>query len=328
MDNFAQSSLMNTLGYGSGNGRPSAIIPYKPGVIPPAKPATPAADPYAYQKQQLAAGQALLDQIKAMSAPKPFVYSNFNTAANSAKARSQAEQAVNPLYTKKLQDYLDQQRTYQQRQEADTATASKTLDEALANTLQANELTKQRTGEDVAANIAGINTQAENYQADSGDQFNQARLALLRGGQDVGAGLGAQEVARQQQQRNTQEGRQVETFNEAKRGQELVKTRTFEDLARSGELATKGTGEQKKALQLSLSRYIQDQGVGQGGSLADIISKSGTSIKSQADALEAQRLSDVLQQTGQYESAGFKAFLNTLKGQNLVNTAQVYGGIY
>ncbi len=325
-----QRSLMNTLGYGSsGKGSSIATVPYAIGYSPPPKPAAaqPAYDPYAYQKQQLAQGQALLDEIRKMSAPKPFVYSNFDTASNSAKARSQAEQAVNPLYTKKLQDFLDSQRTLQARQQEDAATAQKTLEDALNTTLQANELTKTRTGQDVATNIGQINTQGQQFQQDTGQQFNDARLALLRSGQ-TGVGLGAQQVAKQQAQRNTQEGRQVEAFNQAKQQQELYKTRTFEDIAKSSELATKGTGEQKKAVQLSLARYIQDSGVGQGNTIADIIKNSGTNIKSQANALEAQRLQDILGQQGQYEKANYLSFLNTLTGQNKVNTAQVYNGLF
>lgn len=325
-----QASLQNTLGYGNGlGGKATTTPPYVSAsrIVPGAAPAAPP-DPYAYQKQQLASGQALLDQIRAMSAPKPFVYSNFNTAANSAKARSQAEQAVNPLYTKKLQDYLDQQKTLQQRQETDTATANKTLEESLANVLQANQITGQRTGEDVSNNIGQINTQAQQYQADTGDQFNQARLALLRGGGDTGAGLGAQQVAQQQTGRNTQESRQVQTFKDAKANQELLKTRTFEDLARSGELAGKQATKGKEANNLSLSRYIADSGVGQGSDLASIIAGSGTNIKGQANSLEAQRLQDILGQQGQYEKANYLTFLNTLTGQNKVNTSQVYNGLF
>lgn len=311
-----QSSLMNTLGYGNGLGGPSTSPygPYKAGYkFSPGKPTGAGELPGGVNVDaSVAAYNNILKQIAALSAPKPFTYSSFDTTANSARARKQAEGAVNPLYTQRLNEFLGRQNVLRGRAEADATTNQKNLDEALANTLEANKITQERTGQDVTRNLGGIADTQQAYQEDTGSAFDKSRMALLRGA-DTGSGLGRQEVNDQQAARNTQEGRQVKAFTQAKDEQQLFKTRTFEDLARSGKLATADTGKGKAKNQLDLSRYIQDLAFGEG---------------QYRQEQEGKRLQDILGQQQNYEKIGYSKFLNTLKGEARANTAQVYGGLF
>jgi hypothetical protein len=52
----------------------------------------------------------------------------------------------------------------------------------------------------------------------------------------------------------------VAKFQDAKAQQELFKSRTFDDLARSGTLATAGAEKGKKQEKFSLDSYIQNAG--------------------------------------------------------------------
>lgn len=273
----------------------------------------PAPDPGAAPGSDYA---SLLKQIQALSAPQPFNYSTFDTAANSAKARSAAEGAVNPLYQNKLQTFLNQQQVAQSRAQQDAATQQQQLQEALTNTLSANATTGARATQDAQTNIDATNNQADQFQQDSGTAFDTARNTLagnVAGAGLTGSGLGAGQQATAQANRNTTEGRQVQTFNTAKDATNLLKTRTLEDLGTSGAQATQKTTEGQAASKLNLDRTIEDL---------------NSQTAAERNNEELQRQQDILQQQQQYEKSGFDQFLGTLSGQNRANTAQVYGGLY
>lgn len=258
----------------------------------------------------------LLKQIQALQAPAPFTYSTFDTAANSAKARSAAEGAVNPLYQQKLQTFLQQQQTVQNRAQADAATQNQQLQQALADTLSANATSGDRATQDAQTNVDQTNNQADQFQQDSGSAFNTARNTLagnVAGAGLTGSGIGAGQQQTAQDQRNTTEGRQVQSFNTQRDAVNLLKTRTLQDLSTSNDQANTATGQKTAAVKLNLDRTIEDL---------------NTQTEAEKNAEEIQRQQDILSQQQNYEKTGFDQFLNTLSGQNRANTAQVYGSIY
>lgn len=222
-----------------------------------------------------------------------------NFAAVNAQARSAAENAVNPYYTKQLNDFLSQQATQKQTQEAQTQTNIQNLQDQLKQSMQASDISKQRTGEDVAQNQANINTQADQFQTDTGQQFASDRVAqadlLARSG--LTGGLGAQQAEASQQARNTSEQRQTQQFQQQRQAQELFKTRTFEDLARSGELATQAEAKGEKQANFDLNSYIQNQGF---------------DLKAKQQQLEQSRQADLAQKQEQQKSILVQQFVNSI----------------
>lgn len=261
---------------------------------------------------------ALLRQIQNLSRPAPTpVAPFFDIASNFSRARSQAEAAVNPLYTKKLNDFITQQGVEKARKEQDTQLANENLDQALKDTIEGNQLSRDRTAEDTTQNLGQINTQEQNYQTDQGTAFDQLRQTLAGGLATSGlqgSGLGNKAAASATASRNTQEGRATESFHVQKQAQETAKTRTFEDLFRSDSQANRNTAQGKNNIKINLDRFIEDQ---------------GTNLASTRDSLEAQRMMDVIGQEGSYAKLGFADFLKTLKDPGQIARAtQTYGGIF
>ena len=189
----------------------------------------------------------------------PTVYApRLDIAALGAQARAGAESAVNPYYTLQLNQFLAKQAAQKQQQQTQYETNVKNAEEQLKQTLEGNEITKQRTTEDVAQNQQQIAQTADEFQTDTGQQFAEDRLALAK--EASTGGLGQQKVEKVQTARNLQETRQTGKFEQQKQEQELFKGRTFEDLTRSGEIATKGTTRAKEAAKFDLDSYIQNMG--------------------------------------------------------------------
>ncbi len=308
MANDLVGAIGSTLGLGSNQpGLTRPIFGGFPGSTAP-KTTTPAPQPAAnpYEdllKQYLALGGGQAQPV----APA------YDIAAAQARARANAEGAVNPLYSKRLTDFLSQQEVNKQRQITDTATANKRLEDSLTNTLQTIGTNRERTAEDTQSNINQINTQSDQFQADTGQAYDQARRQQAAGLTNSGlvtSGIGAQQQAQSQASRNTAEGRQAASFNLAKQTADLVKTRTFNDLATAETQANKQTSEGKTQNQLSLSRYIEDIGY------------QNEQTKQQ---LESERLGAIAQQQPGYYSNELANFYRTLSGPTLQAAISAYG---
>ncbi len=192
-------------------------------------------------------------------APAPVYAPKLDVASLNAKARSAAEGAVNPYYTKLLNDFLGEQSFKRQTEQKQYETNVTNLQDSLKQTLEQNAITKTRTTEDVAQNVTDINVGADEFQQDTGQEFDVARQEQARelaaGG--LTGGIGAQKRAGAQEQRNTQESRQEKKFQAARDQQALFKGRTFEDLLKSDVNKTTETEKGKKQAKFDLDNYIK-----------------------------------------------------------------------
>lgn len=247
----------------------------------------------------------------------------FDYNATKAKARANAEAGVNPIYAAKLSNFLRDAQTNEARKRADITTSNQLLDEQLKNLQEGNAITGQRTTEDVQNNTNTINNQTDQFQQDSGTAFDQQRqqqAAQIAQSGLTGSGLGSQQQQQATTQRNTAEGRQVQNFNQAKDAQQLLKTRTFEDLARSNTLGAAQTGHGKDTNALDLARYIEDFG-------ASDPSHYGTQIQANIQQQGVDRQNAVLQAQQQQYSDLFNQFIASQKGaraQDLAATSSAY----
>jgi hypothetical protein len=264
---------------------------------------------------------ALLDSLKnpsptAPSGPAIVRPPTLNYAAIQAKARADAENAVNPFYTKQLNDFLSQQAAQRTQQQTVFDTSVKNLDEQLKQAQDANKLTGERTTADVAQNQADINQTADQFQTDTGQAADANRLAEADklAGAGLTGGIGAQQGEATQTQRNTTEKRQEADFQKSRDQQELFKGRTFEDLAKSGELAAKSTAKGKTAAKFDLDSFIQNQGF------------ETTSKKS---SLEQARLQAVATEQQNQAKLAYNQYLARIRDPaQLAAAGTIYGGSF
>lgn len=237
-------------------------------------------------------------------------------AAVQAQARQSAENAVNPYYTKQLNDFLSQQATQRQQKQQEYEFGVQNLQDQLKQTLEGNKIQQGRTTEDVAQNQADINQQADIFQTDTGQAADAARIAQARQLAQSGltGGMGSQQQEAAATQRNTVEKRQEQQFQQQRQQQELFKTRTFEDLARSGELATQARQKGEKAAKFDLDSFIKNQGF-------ETEAKKAT--------LESQRQSQVLQEQQNQARLAYNQYLARIRDPaQLAAAASLYGGSF
>lgn len=237
-------------------------------------------------------------------------------AAVQSQARASAEGAVNPYYTKQLNDFLAQQSAQKQQKQTEYDTSIQNLQDQLKNTIEGNQISQTRTAEDVAQKQADINQGADQFQTDTGQAFDANRIAQARqlaAGGDIG-GLDAQQQEGAQLQRNTAEKRQEQQFQQQRNAQELFKTRTFEDLARSGDLATQAEAKGEKAAQFDLNSYMQNAGFAE---------------QNKRGELEAQRLQAVAAEQQNQAKLAYQRYLANIRDPaQLAMASQIYGGAF
>lgn len=296
-------NIQGGTGISLGNVNPqnvSVITPH-----PPVPAAQPAASPDV---------TSLLSQLQAaQNAVAPPL--NLSSIYNQASSKAQAN--VNPYYTKQLNDFVAQQAQDKALQQQQTQMNIQNLQTQLQNTLQGNSITQARTGQDVLQQEQQIGQKADQVQQDQGTQFDQARIAQAKQLASQGlttSGLGEQQVQGSQDTRNIQEQRQTADTQQQLQQQELLKTRTFEDLARSGELATQSEGTGETQANFDLNKFIQGQ---------------SSSLQQQTQSLEQQRLQAVSTQTQQQAKLLVNQFIQSISNPaQRQAAAQVYGGAF
>lgn len=289
-----------------------------PTLVQPKAPAQSVATATSANNSLQAQTNALLAAIARLqnSQPKQVYAPALDFASINAQARSAAEANVNPYYTKQLNDFLAEQAAKRSQTEAQAQTNISQLQTDLTNKLQGNDITKARTAEDTATNLDQLTTQADQNQVDSGTAFSTDRLQQGRDLAKAGltGGLGAQQVEGAQIAHNTTEERATAATDQAKQQQELTKARTFEDLERSGTLATQA----------------KDTGVKQVNvDLADFITNQGFETESKKGQLEAQRLGAVAQEQQNQGKLLVNNFIASIADPASRQAAQqAYGGSF
>lgn len=250
------------------------------------------------------------------SAPTQVYAPKLDIAAVNAQARSAAEGAVNPYYTKVLNEFLSGQAQRRQQQQTQYDTNIKNLEDNLAQSLQNDELSRQRTTEDVATNQAHINQTSDQYQTDTGQQNTKDYLTQAKQLAQSGmtGGLASQQEEAAQAARNTQESRQGDQYQQQRDAQALFKGRTFEDLAKTDVLAQQTSTKGKAQEKFNLDSYLQN---------------AAADEQAKRNDLEKSRLQDV---ASNQQAQAKLAFQNYIAG--ITNPAQraaaisTYGGVF
>lgn len=236
------------------------------------------------------------------SPPVPRLAS-FDIMSNWRNAQSAAERAQNPLYEKKLNDFLarNAQKKATKNTEFDLTKENINLEKSQA--FEDSALSRARTTEDVTGAIDKINQQEGYYQQDEGRSFDteyrQAAEELATQGAAT-TGLGKQASSDMVRLRNVTNTRQLDEFKGMREAKNLFKTRTFEDLARADVRADIAATNKTKGAQIDFDSYLED------------LAYDEKVFKFEN---EQQRLEAVLRDTGNYEKAGVESFLASLAGK-------------
>lgn len=250
------------------------------------------------------------------SAPAPVYAPKLDIAGLNARARSAAEGAVNPYYTKALNDYLEKAAFQKGVQEQQTKVNVQNLEDQLKDTLETNTITQQRTNEDVTKNLGDIGKTADEFQTDSGEGYDAARIAEAKrasvAGVTGGTAAGQQEAL--QTKNATAEQRQEDQFKEQREQQELFRSRSFEDITRSNSKAT--TSKEKGITQANfdLDSFIKNQA----------LEEKGTRNK-----LEQERLETIANNQKSQATLMFTDWLAGISNPaQYVAALQTYGGLF
>lgn len=247
----------------------------------------------------------------------PVYAPKLDLAAINSQARSAAENAVNPYYTKQLNEFLTQQGVQKQQHQQQAATDVQNLQDQLANTLQGNEVSRGRAVTDEATQQANINTQNDRNQVDTGTQFEDQRLAAARGqatAGTLGTNAGNRATTLATDARNLTEGRQNQDFQAQRDQQALLKGRSLEDLLRSDTLSTQSEAKGEAQSKFDLDNYIQSLGYQE---------------QQTRNSLEQERLQRVGQETQNQAKLGFNNYLSTIKNPAQYAAAvSTYGGSF
>lgn len=202
-------------------------------------------------------------ELRALRNSQPYIpqLPSFDILGNYKKAKASAESQVNPLYQKKLTDFLSNQNRLKTQKQKSAGLERNEVAAQLQELIDSNALKRTRTDEDTNLAIDQINTQEGQFQDDEGQINDLERTQVIQDLATAGlttSGLGRKRVADQQRVRNVTSERQLDAFNQDRDARELYRTRTFEDLANSDVLGQSRAGRQNEAIDLDLESYMDD----------------------------------------------------------------------
>lgn len=294
--------------------RPSTGVATKQAIYePPTLPTINTADAgdAAWRKQMDATLRNLQNQV----AQQPRL-PRFDIMGNYNRAKSQAEAAVNPLYQKKLNDFLARQGQLRGEKEREIGIRRQGIDIERGSSLEENEVTRRRTAEDVQAALEKIGLGEERFQTQEGEQFDVDRREAARNLAASGlatSGLGRQQLADVTRARNVGSAEQVQEFGNQREAKRLFQTRTFEDMARGDTQANKIAQNKLEGAQFDLDSYLTELAHGE------------TNFRLTS---ELERGRDIINQTEAFRGQGVQQFLGSLVGsarpQDIALASQIY----
>ena len=213
--------------------------------------------------------EALMRQTNSMNAElaaRPKLPS-FNYADTYSRAQNTAASTVNPIYTDKLNKYLEGKRIRSGQKTTEIERNKQDIATALQQSIEDTNLARGRTEEDATMRMGDITSNENSFQRNEGRQFDQARSALLGDVANAGlteSGVGQNIVQNAVTDRNLASEDQTREFNNARRDTEVFRTRTLADLdttsAREQGAATRRTeGED-----ISLRNFIENENFDEG----------------------------------------------------------------
>lgn len=260
-----QTAPQTQSGNGGANIDPNKIVQSFGGInynaagdIVKSAPAAPANN--VAQNNNAALQAALKAAAAASAAAAPGVAPTLDLNAIQAQAKSAANDAVNPLYTNYLNQYLQGEASNQAAAQKQNDLNLQQEQGALGNTLAQNTLAQNAAGKTNALTQGNINAQQQNYQLASGNAQNQKLQAIqanIGSGNLGGSGLGQQQIYNAENAKNYADAAQSGQFQYQRDTSNLSTQDTFAQLAQSSQYATTAEGQQETQTNFNLNDYLR-----------------------------------------------------------------------
>ncbi len=301
-------------------------LPQSPSVSPLPTDYAQQAALAASQAQSDARLEALQREIERLSNPQPTAPPSvaplpelpaFSVEDTFKKAREIAASNVSPYYEKQLNQFRERQNLRRNRAKEDFGRVQSDIDREIKTVQEGNKIAQARTEEDVQKNIEDVVRQEAEAQLGSSTSFNRAYDAL-RGGQaqsgTLRSGIGKQQPGQAVGDKKLAESRITAGADRQTKAQQLFKTRTLQDIARSNELALQEGEVRKKSGQINLDRLIQD-------TLDETIARE--------QETELQKQQTIESQVGPAAQTLFNKFTSELRNPEAAAYANsIYGGSF
>jgi len=311
------SSRVTNWGANYAFGSPTPKTPSGPSGTVRAPTPAPSAPDTSGLDAQIAALNRQTAALEAQIAAQPRL-PYYNTSAAWAQAQKAASGVVDPVYTDKLNQYLQKEQLGIKQQTAEQQAQEAASNTALQQAIEDFTTNTNRENQDLSTNLGDVKTAETNYQRDSGTQFDAARAALL--GTIANSGLTTSGIGRQQETaavgaRNTQEAEQQQSFDQQRRDFQTKATRNIEDLT-TGKTRT----EQKTAIDIADQKRA----------LQDYIDSAAVEEQGFRTQNEADRLAAIANEAQNQYKIGVGNFIQSLIGggaraQDIALAQQVYG---
>lgn len=230
-------------------------------VLPGYKAPTPAASAAGVGQDLSSGTAALLKAIAAETAANaPGTAPTLDLNAIQSQASQAANNAVNPLYTNYLNQYLQGEAANQQAAQQQNTLNLSGEQNALSDTLAKNTLAQNQAGATNALTQGNINASQQNYELQSGNAQNaklQAIQANIGSGNLGGSGLGQQQIYNAENTRNAADAAQRGQFQYQRDTSNLSTQDTFAQLAQSSQQASTGEGLQEAQTNFNLNDYLR-----------------------------------------------------------------------
>jgi hypothetical protein len=267
--------------------------------------------------QQIAQMSAQLAALQNQLARAPKLPS-FDILGNYSKAKTRATEDVTPLYSQKLNNFLEGQAITRTAQTKNRDLAFENSEISRTNTRADNDTTRVRTGQDLTSSLQQIAQKQGEFLTDEGTQFDEARRGLqeeIAAGGGLETGMGKQAIGKQLKDRNTNAIRQIDEFKNNESAKKLFADRTLEDLATGDVRADQKKGQDDKAVNIDFDRAM--------GQLAN----EETSFRLNN---ELDKALDIASRTSSYSNQGVAEFIASLaasgaRPQDIALAKQVYG---
>lgn len=190
----------------------------------------------------------------------PAVAPDYNISAGYEKARRKAAKAQNPVYERKINQYMKEFERQRKQARTGAQQGRQELRTGLEQTKEDIARSRQREQEDFSTDIEQQTQEQRTTERVGGREFNRDRRDIQ---EDVAArnmatsGLGRQEVAEAEEDRATQVQRVEQNFENKEAARERLRDRTLEDLMTRGKRKEQATERGIEKIDVNLESELE-----------------------------------------------------------------------
>jgi hypothetical protein len=258
-----------------------------------------------------------LNQTQYGGAQAPVYIPSINLSSIYGQAQQKGQQVADNYYNTIMQQYAQKRDLNKQSALNEYQNMINKAQQDLDKTIQGTGVARERTTEDVTRTLGEIQTDETGRQVSESRQFDTGLRGLRENVAEsglTGSGLGKQAVLNARTERKESEQAQAMSVERAKETQNLMKTRTFEDLANTDDWARKAHTE--------TGRYAEDK-------KSYDMSWADLEYQINQTRAEGERIENKANAESGFLSNYYKNYLSGLKGSGQQARAnEIYGSFF